>query len=189
MKKIQSPLLKNLLNIALFQLGWWGTVLSVSSGYPLGGPLIVLVVLLGHFLLICQKFKPEILLVLSATLLGIILDSTLSFMGFVTFPHQLSPKILSPYYFWFMWSNFAILPNHSLNYFAGRYGLAAFLGALGGPLSYYAGAQFGVLSFPKPIWYSLLAIGVEWLFATPLLFWIAKRLNKINNLIPPKKAA
>jgi hypothetical protein len=55
-----------------------------------------------------------------------------------------------------------------------RLGLAALLGALGGPLAYAGGARLGAVAFPAGLVAGLIAVGAAWLVATPFLAWMAR---------------
>ena len=74
-----------------------------------------------------------------------------------------------------LWPNFATTFHTSLSWLAGRYALAAGLGAVGGPLSYYAGARLGALTLPDAPLKSLLIIGLVWAAVLPLLLKAAEK--------------
>jgi hypothetical protein len=76
-----------------------------------------------------------------------------------------------------LWFAFATTMHTSLGWLAGRYRLAALLGVVGGPLSYYSGARLGALSFPEELVTSLLIIGLVWAAAMPTLLWVSKRYD------------
>ena len=77
-----------------------------------------------------------------------------------------------------LWVNFATLINVSLNWLHGKYLLAAILGAVGGPLAYWAGDRLGAIEIAQPLVVPLLAIGLAWGMVTPGLFWIARWLQE-----------
>jgi hypothetical protein len=68
-----------------------------------------------------------------------------------------------------MWVNFALTLNVALRWLHGRYGLAAVLGFVGGPLAYLAGLKLNAaaLAAPAPTAYTL--IGCTWAVAVPFL--------------------
>jgi hypothetical protein len=62
-----------------------------------------------------------------------------------------------------------------MRWMSGRYLLAALFGAIGGPLSYLAGARLGAMSFIDT-GAAVTALAVGWGLAMPLLMWLAARL-------------
>ena len=76
-----------------------------------------------------------------------------------------------------MWLAFATLPRASLRWLAGRWKLQALLGAVLGPLSYLAGAELGAATLFQPTGLSLIAIGIGWALAMPLIFLLAETIN------------
>lgn len=83
---------------------------------------------------------------------------------------------LSPAWMVALWVNFACTLHASLRWLLGRPLLAALLGALGGPLSYAAGARLGALSLGGDATGSLVAVAIEWAVALPLLTLLAARV-------------
>lgn len=73
-----------------------------------------------------------------------------------------------------LWVNFATTLHTSLRWLLGRHALAALLGALGGPASYYAGARLGALTFPADPTVSLIVLALVWSVAMLLLLKLAK---------------
>jgi hypothetical protein len=74
-----------------------------------------------------------------------------------------------------LWALFATTLNGSLRMLQGRPWLAAGLGAVGGPLAYYAGARLGALELVQPA-AMMAALALAWALATPLLLLLARRL-------------
>lgn len=155
----------------LFQLGWWGTVLSARTPWEPYAPLMVGGVL-GIHLTIAAKRGREILLILMTGSLGFVMDSLWAHGGVFQYVKPVHPPWLSPPWMVALWLNFGILPNHSLAYLRRRYLLAAILGIFGGPLAYYGGMELGLLVFSSKHWWSLSWIALEWGMAAPLIFFI-----------------
>jgi hypothetical protein len=85
------------------------------------------------------------------------------------------PPWLSPPWMAALWPNFVTTLHTSLGWLAGRYRLAALLGAVGGPLSYYAGARLGALTFPSDPTFSLIVLAAVWSVAMLVLLKFAKQ--------------
>lgn len=159
----------NILNFALFQLVWWSAVGGAREGVDWAGPAVFLLLLPLH-LYFSGEVKRELRIVAAAGLLGLLLDSLQRNWGWVDFATQGSPTWLSPWWIVALWMNFAIVVNHTLRWFHGRYFWAALIGAVGGPVSYWAGARLGVVYFPDGLGLGLGSVALEWALAVPLLF-------------------
>ena len=75
-----------------------------------------------------------------------------------------------------VWTTFATLPNHSLAWHKKRLGLAALLGAVGGPLAYWAGVRLGAATFNWPLLPSLLLLAAIWGILMPGVMRLSSRL-------------
>jgi hypothetical protein len=74
-----------------------------------------------------------------------------------------------------MWLNFGTTIHASMHWLEGRPVLAAVFGAVGGPLTYKAGASLGAAELLHPQW-SLIALGITWAVVLPFLYWISKKM-------------
>jgi hypothetical protein len=72
-----------------------------------------------------------------------------------------------------LWMLFATTLHTSLSWLTGRPLVAVLLGAIGGPASYYAGAQLGALTLHANLGFSLIAIALAWGGVMPILLWFA----------------
>ncbi len=63
--------------------------------------------------------------------------------------------------------------------------LSAFLGAVGGPLAYWAGVRLGAASFGFSLPFSLLVLGMVWAFVLP----ISMKLAQLTDLNPVRKGS
>jgi len=166
-------------NIAAFQAGWLACVLGAANGYPLAGPLVVLGVVSIH-LAMAARANRELILILLAGMLGAILDSALLRTGWLTYPNGMILAGTAPYWLVAMWLSFATTLNVSLRWLRGRAWAALILGAVGGPISYLAGARLGGLEIVEPqAAFAALAIG--WALLTPLLVALAQRLDGVQS--------
>ncbi len=164
-----------LINIIGFKVGWVSSVMGAAAQMPWLGPVVFLVVALVH---LSQARRPdlELGLVIAAGFIGIWFDSFIVAMGWVTYPSgQLSP-MLAPYWIVTMWMLFATTLNRSMAWLRGRNVLAAALGAIAGPASYFAGQRLGAIEFVEPT-AALTALAVGWAVIMPVLMIIAERLD------------
>lgn len=171
-----SPTLSRLINVALYQLGWFSCVLGAAWGTPIRGALLALLLLALHLLLASDR-GAELRLLLWVCLLGVAIDSAQQALGFFRFtPHPAWPLWL-PLWVFVIWAQFATLFRYALCWLCGRYLLAAVFGLLGGPLAYGAGVRLGAAQFGDSLTASLLSLALVWALLTPLLLWLSTRIE------------
>ncbi|MBE8590143.1 DUF2878 domain-containing protein [Pseudomonas sp. MAFF 301449] len=147
-------MLKNLANAALFQCGWFACVLGGDSGWLLVG----LAALAVHLLWI-SSWAEDGRLILSVTVLGTLLDTALRTLGVFQFTE---PGPLIPFWLMLLWALLATTLRHCLAWSTRPRWRAALLGAVGGPMSYYAGSQLAGVSFGYALWPSLFGLALLW---------------------------
>jgi hypothetical protein len=162
-----------LANLVIYQATWF---ICVLGGDQLAwAPLI----LLGIHLFFTPCRKADLIMIVSLVMFGIVLDGTLVTLGFFTFP---GATFIIPYWLIVIWMALATLPNHSLRWLKDRLALAAILGALGGPLAYWAGVRLGAATFNWPLSYSIVLLAVVW-----GLFFPAVMLFSTRNVPAPER--
>jgi hypothetical protein len=166
-----------LINFAAFQLGWFACVLGAANDRPWAGTLVVLAVIAIH-LLIARRPSLELRLVLSAMVVGLVADSLLLASAWVSYPSGSLLPGLAPYWIIAMWALFATTLNVSMRWLRNGLPLAMLLGAVGGPLSYLAGAKLGAMQLVQPA-LALSALALIWAFALPLLTLLAGRMDGV----------
>jgi hypothetical protein len=177
-----------LVNLVLFHIGWFASVLGAANGLPWIGIAVVTVLILVHLSL--MRFRTgEFILVTSALGIGWVCDSAIVLLGGLSFPTH--AQLGGPTTSWmaFMWANFATTLNTSLKWLHGRWVLVAAFGVIGGPASYYSGMKLGAVILPEPLWSSLLLIGVMWAIASPMLIWLASQCIGIDVSEPRASCA
>ena len=167
------------INFALFQLGWFGVVLSGAAEEPGLATGIAGAVLIVH-LFAARRPVPELKLALMAGALGLLLDSLLTGLGLLRFASGQWVAWAAPLWIVAMWMMFSTTLNSSLGWMKGRFGLAALLGALAGPLAYFGGAKLGAVGLHDTLAFSLLGIALAWLIAMPLLVWLAEHFDGLS---------
>lgn len=169
---------KLLVNFLAFQAGWFSCVLGAANGYPLVGPVAVLLALTIH-LKMAYRPRLELALVLTAAVIGALFDSLLLQTGWLSYPNGMLWAGTAPYWIVAMWLLFATTLNVSMRWMRERWYAAVLLGLIGGPMSYYAGAKLGGLTFINmPAALAALAIG--WAVVTPLLVRLSERFDGMN---------
>lgn len=157
---------KRLANALLFQIGWFACVLGGNSLW-----LLLAGVVLAVHLLWISSWRTEGPLVVSVALIGTLIDSLLLKSGVFSFA---SEGLLIPLWLMVLWAVLATTLNHCLDWTATPWWRASVLGAIGGPMSYYAGSKMAGVYLPLGFWPSMLLLGIIWAVLFPLLQKLAK---------------
>ena len=161
-------MLKPLANAVLFQCGWFACVLGGDSLW-----LLVGVAVLAVHLLWISSWSEEGQVILAVTLLGTVIDTALRAFGVF---HFSLPGPLVPVWLILLWALLATTLRHCLAWSAQPWWRASLLGAVGGPLSYYAGSQLAGVSFGYGTVATLLGLALLWGMIFPWLHWVARQL-------------
>jgi hypothetical protein len=165
------PLTRLLANAGLFQLGWFACVFGAQRPWLL---LVAVACLLAHLLWI-DPTRSEWRLISLTMLAGWLLDSTLLNLGLFDFA---GAATVAPLWLALLWALFATTLRHCLAWTAQPWWRASLLGALGGPLSYLAGAELAGVGMPLGLWPSLLVLGLIWAALLPALHGLARWLER-----------
>jgi hypothetical protein len=85
-----------------------------------------------------------------------------------------------------LWALFATALNVSMRWLKPRLLLAALLGAVCGPLSYWGAVRLGAVQFVDPLRIAI-ALAVGWAVLMPALMWLSRRYDGIT--VPQKASA
>ena len=162
-------MLKPLANAVLFQCGWFACVLGGNSRW-----LLVAVAALAVHLLWISSWSREGQVILAVTLLGTVIDTSLRTFGVF---HFSMPGPLIPLWLVLLWALLATTSRHCLAWSARPWWRASLLGAVGGPLSYYAGSQLAGVSFGYGTAPTVIGLGLLWALLFPVLHWVARQLE------------
>lgn len=168
-----------LVNILGFKLGWLSSVVGAAREMPWLGPAVLIAILAVH---LRQARRPdlELGLVIACGIIGAWFDSILAATGWVSYPSgQIDPHF-APYWIVAMWMLFATTLNRSMSWLKGRQALAAAMGAIAGPMSYYAGNRLGGIEFEDPL-AATIALSVGWALIMPVVVLLAERLNGFDD--------
>ncbi|MFT4709705.1 MAG: hypothetical protein ACI9D0_002190 [Bacteroidia bacterium] len=155
--------MRNIANYITFQAGWLACVGAGLAGWMWYGPLAVAAILVLHLTFITRpgERSHELRLIVLMGVAGTLLDSLLHAAGLVNYPSSEATWAFgfAPPWIAALWFLFGTLPRHSLSWIGGRPLLAAVLGAIGGPMSFWAGQRLGVIETGgAPFWtYAVLA--------------------------------
>lgn len=170
-------ILRLLVNLFGFDAGWTACVLLAARGLPLLGASVAMLNVIIHVVWTTNP-RAELKMMLPIAALGVGIDCLLLSSGLLTF--QGSTRVSAVYVLWMIafWLNFATLIRISLFWLWPRLWLAAALGAVSAPITYYIGHRLGALGFADQMWRSLTVIAVEWGLIMPLWVWWARVVFK-----------
>jgi hypothetical protein len=167
---------RKLANFALFQGAWYASVEGAARGWIWFGPLCVALLLAVHALGLGLRWR-ELRYVALVGACGTLADSALGLLGATAYPSSQAawPYPFAPPWISGLWIAFATLPRLSMAWLAPHPWWSALFGALGGPLSYYAGVRIGAVGVAEPPLYGYGVLALEYALATPLLLRLAPR--------------
>jgi Protein of unknown function (DUF2878) len=160
-------------NFVLFQLGWFACVLGAAQDYPWAGTVAAAAIVAWH---IRSAARPaaEVNLLLQVVLIGAVWDSLLVMLGWIAYPSGTLLAGTAPHWILALWALFATSLNVSMRWLKGRLLLAALMGAVCGPLSYWAAVRLGAVQFVHPA-QVIVALAVGWALIMPALMLLSQR--------------
>jgi len=170
--------MKIAVNFIAFQIGWFACILGAANGMPWIGLLVGALVISFHLFSVDKPAK-ELNLILYAVVIGIVLDSLLVMSGWLSYPNGILLDGTAPYWILMLWALFASTLNVSMRWMHDKYWVAAIFGAVGGPLSYLAGARLGAVTFIE-LQPALLALALGWALAMPCLIRLSKQFDGVS---------
>lgn len=165
-----------ILSMAFFYFGWI-LCLHQSQTRPYDGPIVV-ALMFGFQLYFTKNRLPDIVLVLTAMLMGTIVDSLYAAFGLIEYksPYPFCPWI-APLWVAAVWVLYAMCLNHSLLWLRKWWWISPPLGAGGAFFSYLAGVKLGsavLLQSPLLVYGIISAV---WAVVTPLSLFYTEWVN------------
>lgn len=165
-----------IVNIIGFNAGWLACILGAANGlYWLGAAVVAPLAALHIWLFPDEQRRPELQAVLIIAAGGALIDTGMHALGVLTFPDVAGFSLIFPPFIFVMWVNFALTLNVALRWFRKRPILGGALAALSGPSTYYAGARLGAVAMHDNLWFSLIALSVEWALLFPAAMILMRR--------------
>jgi hypothetical protein len=176
--KEDAPAKERILNLALYEAGWFACVLGAARGHGGAGAALAGCLLLIHLALTSDR-SSEVKIAALCGALGFVLDSAQALTGRLSFtgPFFASNSALAPVWVVMLWLQLGTTLRYSLAWLSHRYLLAAAFGAAGGPVAFLAGERLGAATWGEPRWLTGLSLAVVWGLATPLLVFVADRIG------------
>ena len=165
-----GDLTKSFWNIISVNVGWLACILGAARGYYWLGLVVVPILFVIHITAIeRRKIRKIFIVALAAMVIGFLMDTSLIIVGALEPNRWVMPAPFTTIWDLMIWANFSLTLNASLRFLQKRPLVAALLGAIFAPGTYYAGDRLGALKFSEPVISSLLWVGAVWLFAMPCL--------------------
>jgi hypothetical protein len=177
---------KLLINIVVYQISWLACILGGANGMPLLGVGVVALAVAYH-LYQAGDARSELILIGYAALIGGVWDSLLVAAGWLVYPSGTLIEGTAPYWIVALWVVFATTLNVSLRWFKEHLLISALLGAVGGPLAFYAGARLGGVNFTDTT-VALTALGIGWMALMPSMMLLAQRHNGYRESVAVQPA-
>lgn len=162
-------------NAVVFNLLWAVTIIGAANFMPWLGVAAAAAMLAGHLWIMTNGHR-ELRLVLLTTAIGFGADSVFAATGVLQYSSGLMTSWLAPVWILSLWVAFATTLNVSFRWLQSRPGLAMLLGAVSGPMSYYAGSRMGAVVMPDPA-LALISLSVAWAILMPLLLILASKMS------------
>ena len=133
-----------LVNFLGFQAAWLACVVGGACGAAMAGAGLALAIVVLHVLRAAQP-RVELALALLVGVIGTVWDSALVLLGWLKYSSGLLLPYLAPVWMIALWIVFATTLNVSLRWLRTRPMRGESLGAVGGPICYYAGHALGAV--------------------------------------------
>ena len=165
----------HLLNLLLYQIGWFACVLGAAYSLPWSGTTLGLSLAAVHFTLTTDRIG-QARLTSAATVIGLIVDTTLLRLGVYEFESGTVVAWLPPPWMSVLWVLFASTTRYSMRWLSKRYLVCSVFGLVGAPLAFLGGEALGAISFCDPRTPHLVLLALAWAVAVPALIQVSDRL-------------
>ena len=163
----------NLVNVALYEAGWVAAITLAARGNFAWAAMVPLALTAVHLALVRDPAR-ELAVVAVAGLLGCAVDTALiALAAFAPHGSGVLPA-LPPLWLVALWVQLATLLRFALRWLAGKYLLAALLGAVGGPLAFLVGVRMGAATLPLGPVHAITLLAPAWALVIPLLVALAR---------------
>ncbi|WP_296044446.1 DUF2878 domain-containing protein [uncultured Alteromonas sp.] len=163
-----------LINFIGFQACWWLLILFEDQYWWAVAGLLV-----AHVFFV-RSSAVELAVVAVVALTGVVIDSLLALSGVYIFSGA-GQFLPIPMWLIVLWLAFASTIRHSLAYLSEHYVLAAFLGAVGGTLSYIGGMKLGAVAFGHGFYATVILLGGIWACLMPVIFLLSQRVEAVTE--------
>lgn len=160
-------------NFVGFYLIWIACVWGGARHLPWLGPVVGTPFVVWHVAK-APRPKHELGFLALVTGGGAIVDSLLSDVGWYRFASPGWGGLICPVWMITLWAVYATTLKSSLGWLRSRLWLAASLGAVSGPASYWTGQRLGAIELSQPFRHSLAVLALVWAAVVPLSLLLAR---------------
>lgn len=164
-----------LLNYALYQVGWFACVLGASWRYPWVGFAIAAALIGVHLALTSERWI-ELRLVMLATGVGAAIELAQIAAGTYRFTSGTLAAALPPPWLLVLWAQLATAFRFSLRAVIVRPWTAVLLGGVGGPVAFMAGERLGAVDLLPPVHVAVLRLSILWALAFGVFSVVVRRV-------------
>ena len=151
--------MNKLINFVAFQVIWFIAVIGAANDI-LWPSIIAVLAFCAWQLTPSRSHKNDARLIIFAIIAGLTFDSLWQFSGLITY--KLALPVIAPIWILLLWVTFALNINHSLAWLKKNHWLPILFGAIGAPLSYYAGNRIGAISYPNGAFNISILLSISW---------------------------
>lgn len=165
------------INFAFFQALWFACILGAARGLVWPGLLLLACFLLWQ-LWPGRRARGDVGLILVCAAVGLALDTLWIRFGLIRYQAPVPYEDWAPLWIIALWITLGLTLNHSLAWMRRYLWASVALGALGSPLSYYAGSRLGAAELPEDLTAPMLAFGLSWAVLIPALVYLSSKLSE-----------
>lgn len=166
---IASQTVRNVINFALFQAGWFLCILY--PGMAAAGVIALMVAF--HIAFISQHRITELQFIGAGTVIGGVLDGIWFQTGILD--DGTGSVELTPIWLVAIWAIFMTTLSHSLSWISNKVWLPFVCAPVAGPFAYWSASKLGTVELPD-LTLSLAALAVGWLVVFPGLLYLRRFL-------------
>lgn len=174
------------INAIAYQTVWFTAVIGAGRGLWWPGIAAATLFVFTQWL-VSRERDVDVRLLVAALACGVIVDGAMASSGLARYAAA-TPALPGGAPLWLIaiWLSFALTLRRSMRFVLGRPLAALALGAIGGPLAYLGAARgWQAIDFAAPVWQPLLALGLAWSLALPVLALLATRLQPRTPISAP----
>lgn len=165
-----------LVNYAIYQIGWVACVLGAAWQRPWTG-FVIAMILVGVHLALSEERSLEVGIVVLASAVGAVVEMIQIATGTYRFTSGTVVDALPPPWLLAMWAQFATTFRFSLRSVITRPVPAMLFGAAGGPIAFLAGEGLGAVTLLPPLGYGLLRLSISWAIALAVFSVVVRRVS------------
>ncbi len=170
-----------MINLLMFQAGWWGAVYFVAEGSAIKAFFLLIILAFIHLILMSKKGETEF--VLKASLMGYLADTLLHYFGWIT----ILPEVESfpPPWLFGIWLLMCCTLLHSLEWILEKKVLGPICALILGPLTYFLVAEnYSFIVYPSNPWPTLSLQALMW---GTLIYLFSRLKPKVPVMIDLKQ--